>query len=243
MFTCYPVSKGVSAGKQSYLSFDPLVGELVEQWVASHPLPGWCRLVGMKSTGYLFVLFCQLMLPTAVGGEVLRSVNEDNGLETWHFINGDIEIELVQRLPDQTRALFMNHAFSREVIEKLATSCMFQTIIRNNGKSGTQQPVSVDLTAWRMTYNGRITGIQLKEPWLAAWSDEDASPSAKLVIRWGMFPTQQEYMPGDYNWGLTAYGIPPGSVFDLEVSWQEGNKNHTGKINRIHCAPDVEKLK
>jgi len=48
----------------------------------------------------------------------------------------------VQRLPDQTRALFMQHEFSREVIEGMAMSCMFQTIIRNSGKSGIGQPVS-----------------------------------------------------------------------------------------------------
>jgi hypothetical protein len=84
----------------------------------------------MKRFSCLMFLFCQLMLPAAMGGEVLRSANEENGLEQWHFIDGDIEIELVQRLPDQTRALFMNHEFSREVIEELATSCMFQTIIR-----------------------------------------------------------------------------------------------------------------
>jgi len=178
-----------------------------------------------------------------VQAEVLRSVNEDNGLEKWHFIAGDIEIELVQRLPDQTRALFMKHEFSREVIEELATSCMFQTIIRNSGRSGEGKPVSIDLTRWRMQHAGKVTGIVLKEPLLESWTDADAAPAAKLVIRWGMFPTQQEYLPGDYNWGLTAYGIPPGSVFDLDVSWQEGGQFHSGKIGGVTCAPDVDRLK
>ena len=175
--------------------------------------------------------------------EVLRSVNEENGLEKWHFIAGDIEIELVQRLPDQTRALLMKHEFSREVIEELATSCMFQTIIRNSGRSGEGKPVSIDLTRWRLQHAGKITGMVMKEPLLESWTDADAAPAAKLVIRWGMFPTQQEYLPGDYNWGLTAYGIPPGSVFDLDVNWQEGGRFHAGKIGDITCAPDVDRLK
>ena len=164
------------------------------------------------------VLVCSISTALLVHAEVLRSSNEDNGLEKWHFIEGDIEIELIQRLPDQTRALFMQHEFSREVIEGLATSCMFQTIVRNSGKSGTGQPVSIDLTRWRMRHAGKVSGIQLKEPLIESWSDTDASPAAKLVVRWGMFPTRQEYLPGDYNWGLTAYAIPPGSQFDLEVS-------------------------
>jgi hypothetical protein len=197
------------------------------------------RLPG-RIAGLLFFL---LLMPLLCSAGVLRSTNEENGLERWHFIEGDIEIELVQRLPDQTRALFMNHAFSKEVIEQLAQSCMFQTIIRNSGKSSTGQAVAIDLTQWRMQHAGKTRGILLKEPLLASWSDDDADPAAKLVVRWGMFPTQQEYLPGDYNWGLTAYGIPPGSTFDLAVTWQQGSTPHRGEIRGILCAPDVDKLK
>ncbi len=183
------------------------------------------------------------LVTACTDAQVLHSVNEENGLQTWHFIDGDIEIELVQRLPDQSRALFMKHEFSRDVIESLALSCMMQTIIRNSGKSGSGQAVSIDLTQWRMQHKGTNSGIRLKEQWLASWSDEQASPAARLIIRWGMFPTQQEYLPGDYNWGLTTYGIAPGSVFDLEVSWKEGDKLRSVKIGDIVCAPDVDKLK
>ena len=197
---------------------------------------------------YKLRLLCAFLLPGAVlmpaaVAEVTRSVNPDNGLEGWHFADGDIEIELIQRLPDQTRALFMNHEFSREVIEQLALSCMFQTIVRNADRSGSDRVVSIDLTQWRMRHDGKVGGILLKEPLLASWSDTDASPAAKLVVRWGMFPTQQDYMPGDYNWGLTAYGVPPGTEFDLRVSWREGDVEHTGEILGVVCAPDVDKLK
>ncbi len=183
------------------------------------------------------------LVTACTDAQVLHSVNEENGLQTWHFIDGDIEIELVQRLPDQSRALFMKHEFSRDVIESLALSCMMQTIIRNSGKSGSGQAVSIDLTRWRMQHKGVTSGIRLKEQWLASWSDEQASPAARLIVRWGLFPTQQEYLPGDYNWGLTTYGIAPGSVFDLAVSWEEGGKPRSGKISNIVCAPDVDKLK
>jgi len=189
------------------------------------------------------LLFFLLVMPLLCAAEVQRSANEENGLEKWHFIDSDIEIELVQRLPDQTRALFMNHAFSREVIEQLALSCMFQTIVRNTGKSGAGQVIAIDLTQWRMQHAGKTGSILLKEPLLASWSDEDADAAAKLVIRWGMFPTQQEYLPDDYNWGLTAYGIPPGSTFDLAVTWREGEVQRSGEIKGIVCAPDVDKLK
>jgi hypothetical protein len=187
----------------------------------------------------LLLLACAAMPARA---ELRRSVNPDNGLQGWHFSSSDVEIELIQRLPDQTRALFMNHEFSRAVIEQLALSCMFQTIIRNTGTPGTDRTVSVDLAQWRMRHDGNRGGILLKEPLLASWSDEQASPAARLVVRWGMFPTQQDFQPGDYNWGLTAYGIPPGSRFDLEVVWMEDGERLSAEIADIFCAPDVDRL-
>lgn len=189
----------------------------------------------------LWLAGCLLAAPVCAG--VTQSVNESNGLRGWNFTEGDIGIELIQRLPDQTRALFMNHEFSREVIEQLALSCMFQTIIRNSGASGSGQPVAIDLVEWRVTHDGKVGPILLKEPLLDSWSTEQASAAAKLVVRWGMFPTQQEFLPGDYNWGLTAYGIAPGSTFKLEVHWTEGGKPRTGTIDGLVCAPDVDQLK
>ena len=199
----------------------------------------------MSRISKIIMLLCMLvaLVSACTDERVLHSVDDDNGLQKWHFIDGDIEIELVQRLPDQSRALFMKHEFSRDVVEDLALSCMMQTIIRNSGKSGSGQAVLIDLAQWRMQHKGRESGIRLKEQWLASWSDEQASPAARLIVRWGLFPTQQEYLPGDYNWGLTTYGIAPGSVFDLAVSWEEGGEPRSGKINDIVCAPDVDKLK
>ena len=188
------------------------------------------------------VLLLSILLPAAAMADVVHSTNPENGLQGWLFSDGDIEIELIQRLPDQTRALFMQHAFSGAVVEELATSCMFQTIIRNTGKSGSGQPVAVDLTAWRIQHAGKTGPIKLKEPWMAGWPEDAADEAARLMFRWGMFPTRQEFLPGDYNWGLTAYGIPPGAVFDLEVSWQQGGTAGSGKITAIVCAPDVEAL-
>ena len=136
----------------------------------------------MNVMARLALLLCAVYcMPVSLQAEVTHSVNEENGLRGWRLLEGNIEIELIQRLPDQTRAMFMNHKFSREVIEQLALSCMFQTIIRNTGKSGSGQAVSVDLTQWRMRHDGRSGGILLKEPLLTSWSDEEASPAAKLV--------------------------------------------------------------
>ena len=196
-----------------------------------------------RGFGIVIVLLAGAMLSALLPAAVRHSVNEDNGLRGWQFLQGDIEIELIQRLPDQTRAMLMKHEFSREVVEQLALSCMFQTIIRHTGQSEAGEPVTIDLTRWRMHHAGRESGIVMKEALLKSWSTEDASDKAKLVVRWGMFPTEQEYLPSDYNWGLTAYGISPGSHFDLDVNWEQGGQLFSGRILDVVCAPDVEKLK
>ena len=196
----------------------------------------------MRHAAGLAALLLSMLLPVPVVAEVTHSVNEENGLRGWQLLSGDIEIELIQRLPDQTRALFMNHNFSRDVIEQLALSCMFQTIIRNTGTSGSDRVIDIDLADWRMHHAGREQGILLKEPLLASWTDDDADPAARLVVRWGMFPTRQSYRPTDYNWGLTAFGIAPGETFDLDVSWKEDGRPFTARFNGIVCAPDVDRL-
>lgn len=178
----------------------------------------------------------------AVRADVSTDQDAETGLRSWTWSHQGVSIELVQRLPDQTRAMFMQHAFSSAVIEELATSCMFQTIVRNTGKSGSGQPVAVDLGTWRVQHDGRTGPIKLKEPWMASWPEAAADQAARLVFRWGLFPTRQEFLPGDYNWGLTAYGLAPGSEFDLEVSWQQGGSPRSARITGIVCTPDVDAL-
>ena len=189
------------------------------------------------------MLLLSVFSPATISATVDQSINDENGLRGWHFRADNIEIELIQRLPDQTRAMLMKHRFSPAVIEQLAQSCMFQTIIRNISDADSGQVVTIDQSQWRIHHNGREQGIMLKEPLLESWGVDDADDAARLVVRWGMFPTRQEYLASDYNWGLTAFGLPPGTRFDLDVSWGVGGVQHTGRIPAIVCAPDVDTLK
>ncbi len=183
-------------------------------------------------------------LPAIAGaGDVVRSVDGETGLAKWSFTAGDVGIELIQRLPDQTRGFFQARNFPPAVADEIARNCIFQTIIRNNGASGSGSPVTVNLETWRIRHDGVEGGVKLKEPWLASWSEASAGPAARLAFQWAMFPTRQEFLPGDYNWGMTAFGLSPGSAFDLHVTWQNGELADSGWIRGIECAPDVENLK
>jgi hypothetical protein len=123
-----------------------------------------------------------VLFSTASAGAT-RSANEETGLVKWHLIEGDFEVELVQRLPDQTRGFFLARGFSRDIANEIATSCVFQTIIRNNGASGTGQPLAVDLGQWRMIQAGKERGIRLKEDWIRSWPDDGIRIATRYRIR------------------------------------------------------------
>jgi hypothetical protein len=191
---------------------------------------------------FWLLLAVMMRLPVAAAG-VMRSADGETGLAKWSFIAGDVEIDLIQRLPDQTRGFFQARKFPAAVADEIARNCIFQTIIRNKGIPGAGNPLSVNLATWRIRHDGTEGGVKLKEPWLASWSGGAVGQAARLAFQWAMFPTRQEFLPGDYNWGMTAYGLSPGTAFDLLVVWRSGGLADSGWIRGIECAPDVEKLK
>jgi hypothetical protein len=174
--------------------------------------------------------------------EAIHSTDPDTGLRKWHLEEGNLEVELVQRLPDQTRGFFMARGFSPAIAEEIAVSCIFQTIIRNTGSQADGAAVSIDLAQWRVIRADGDQGVRLKEPWIASWPENAVSEVSRLAFQWALFPTQQEFLADDYNWGMTAFDLPPGAVFDLDFVWQEDGKVRTARIAAIECAPDVERL-
>ncbi|MGD8631341.1 MAG: hypothetical protein PVH38_10505 [Gammaproteobacteria bacterium] len=184
-----------------------------------------------------------LLLPClSHAAQAIHSTDPDTGLRKWHLVDGNLEVELIQRLPDQTRGFFMARGFSPAIAEEIARSCIFQTIIRNTGSQADGAAVSIDQAQWRVIHADGEQGVRLKEPWIASWPENVVSEASRLAFQWALFPTQQEFLADDYNWGMTAFGLPPGAVFDLDFVWQEDGKVRTARIAAIECAPDVERL-
>ena len=178
-----------------------------------------------------------------LAADIAHSTNEDTGLRKWQLLDGNLEIELVQRLPDQTRGFFMARGFSAAIAEEIAVSCIFQTVIRNSGQPDAGRTIGIDLTKWRVLYAGGEQAVRLKEPWIASWPEGAVSEASRLAFQWALFPTRQEFLADDYNWGMTAFGPPPGATFDLDLTWQEDGHARSVRIEAIECAPDVERLR
>lgn len=198
----------------------------------------------LRPAGWSHVPFaCLALISFSAHCGVVRGTDEETGLVGWHLTENGFEIELVQRLPDQTRGFFLARGFPAAIADEIAVSCIFQTIVRNAGSSAQALPVSVDLALWRILHAGREDGVRLKEAWMNSWPRDKVSEASRLAFRWATFPTQQEFLPGDYNWGMTAFGLAPGEVFDLKVVWREDTQTRSAWVRDVECAPDVDSLR
>ena len=163
----------------------------------------------------------------------------ETGLARWHFRDGALSVELVQRLPDQTRAFFMGRGFSADSADRIALACVFQAIVRNDAKPRSGGPaLAIDLARWRVDHGSGSQPLPLETDWQMRWEAAAEPQSARIAFRWAMFPTEQVFQPGDYNWGMVALGARPGTDVDVELFWREGPRERHGRLGGIRCHTD-----
>ena len=159
------------------------------------------------------------------------------GLRSWIWEQDGISIQLIQRLPDQTRAFFIGRGFSTRNANLISQACVFQSIFRNDGT----QPIHYDLDQWSIQPAGKTPDalpLQTRERWEKIWRTNKTNPAALIAFRWSLLPTRQAFEPGDYNWGMISFGLPPGKTFDLPLSLSVNGKMVTGSIPAIVCRAD-----
>jgi len=164
-------------------------------------------------------------------GETRSGEQPETGLAFWEWRREGVSLKLVQRLPDQTRAFFLGRGFPREAADDIARNCVFQSIFRNEG----QAPLDYDLREWRILHNGQTMPMRLQAEWDRKWSANQISEPARIAFRWSLLPPQQHFEPGDYNWGMLSFGLPPGELFDLELVVHIDGRTIEGRIPNIQC--------
>lgn len=184
--------------------------------------------------------FCAVALSAfCAQAEVSTGQDEDAGLPYWELREPGLSVRLVQRHPDQTRAFFLARGFSREDVELIAQSCVFQTIFRNTAQATSSDTLEYDLKKWRVQTAGEPQSMRIREDWAKIWATRGIAKPARIAFEWALFPTRQSYNPGDYNWGMSVFGLPPDSRFDLSLFWTQSGKSHSAVISGIHCAADT----
>ena len=161
-----------------------------------------------------------------------RQADPDTGAETWRTQAYGVTLRLTQILPDQARAFYINRGFKAEDAEPYATACIYMTVLRNDAAPGA---LHFELKDWRVRVNGDSRPLPPLDDWMALWQQRGLSEPARIAFRWAQFPPEQEYAPGEWNQGMLAVGLPPGSRFDLLARWQVADKRYEGVLTDVRC--------
>jgi hypothetical protein len=174
------------------------------------------------------VVILLLIFPMMLSGEeVQKKQDPETGLLSWNIEDRGLSLELIQLLPDYIRAIYSSRGLPKDIVEDMASYCVFGTIIKN--LSDTQ--LSYRVADWRyVTADGKEHVLKTKTQWLTEWRKRG------VKFAWSLLPDDQVFDVGDWSQGFTTVKLPHGSTFDLVFTWKLEEKIHAGKIENLHCA-------
>jgi hypothetical protein len=183
-----------------------------------------------------------LSLAVPAAAVISTGIDAEAELPYWEVVEHGVSIRLVQRLPDQTRGFYQARGFSIADAERVAQSCMFQTVIKNVAPPSDPGVIEYNLDEWIVHAGGAQRRMKTREDWQKEWTARRAPRAAQLAFEWGLMPTRQTYRPGDYNWGLSVFDLAPGTSFDLDAVWRQGGERRSARLKGVVCAPDSHVL-
>lgn len=172
--------------------------------------------------------------PASGAQQAVAFTDQRTGVGGWRFEDQGMRVQLIQRLPDQTRAFFLGRGFQADNADRLAARCLFQTIIHNTERHG-GDTIRLDLSEWRVVKNSQRLPLLLKSDWQQVWAEHGVSQRARIAFQWAFFPTRQMFAPGDWNMGMTSYPVAPGEALELEIVWHSGGQRHQQRIEGPVC--------
>ena len=177
----------------------------------------------------IIALQISLLSNELMAAEVTIHKNDVSGLLTWTSKDEGLSIELIQLLPDFVRAIYGKHNFSKKEIERIASYCVFGTIVRNtSGKH-----LSYRVNNWRyQSTDKKLRSVKTKTQWLEEWK------KAGISFSWTLLPDIGEFAVGDWQQGFTTIDLPRDSEFDLTYKWRLGDEEHSGVLKNVKCAPE-----
>ncbi len=185
------------------------------------------KYILVKST-LLSVLL--LLAAAAPAKEMSVHKNEVTGLLSWTGDNDGFKIQLIQLIPDFVRAVYAKHNFPKQEVERVASYCVFGTILKNTS----DKQLSYRVSDWRYrTQDGKQHPVKTKTQWLQEWQ------KAGITFSWTLLPDIGEFSVGDWQQGFTTIKLPRETRFDFIYKWQLDGVAHTGELKNISCAPDA----
>lgn len=186
-----------------------------------------------------FVIILSVIHLPGYGAKVVTGKDEQALLPYWELQTDAMKLRLVQRLPDQTRAYFSGRGFNKDDVDLISSRCFFQSIYANTDKGESVNVIDYNLRDWKIIYNGKKLPVMIRETWRDIWQARNTEQAQKIAMEWSLLPTRQTLKAADYNWGMTAYPLPHGVTFKLDIVWKINGKIKKASINNMKCADDV----
>ena len=147
-----------------------------------------------------------------------------------------LRLELAPLSLDLVRAFFIGRDFSAADADYIAKAgCIFRSAIGNSGKTNSDPKISIQLKKWRIIQADQHKPPMTREDWADVWKKRGVDQSPAIAFHWALYPTEQQYSPTDYNWGLISFAMPPGTKFDLEVTWLMSGKRQQKLLKNLEC--------
>ncbi len=185
------------------------------------------RLNGLKLAA---VLGISLQSAPALA-EVEIFTEGNSKLLAWKAQHPGFSLQFIQLLPDYIRAIYSARGLQPDVVELMASYCVFGTIIKNES----DKELAYRVADWRyVTNDGKSNPVKTKTQWLEEWE------KLGVAFRWSLLPDDQSFAPGDWSQGFTTLPLPPDETFDLHYSWTLEGKTHEATIKDLRCAPATQ---
>jgi len=187
-----------------------------------------------KQLRYFLMLLIFVAMAPLNAAKVSVHENNETGLITWKAEDEGFSIELIQLIPDFIRAIYAKHNFPPEEVERIASFCMFGTILKNTSK----QDMHYRVANWRYRpHDGVEHPVKTKTQWLKEWSE------LGIKFSWTLLPDSGDFEVGDWQQGFTTIKLSDDmtrdTLFDFIYTWKLGEKSFTGTIKDLSCAPQT----
>lgn len=202
--------------------------------------PGFCIMSGSPQVTArhrrvaiavaLLMLSVSMFLDAGEGEPVMR-VDPNTGLKSWEYQGKELAIEFLQVPPDFIRASFAARGLPKDLIESVATQCVFGSIVRNLS----DQPLSYRVADWRYLTTGDVEHeIKTKTQWLEQWH------GMGVRFSWSILADDVTFSKGDWIQGFTTIPEPHGSRIDIKVVWSIAGERYEKILPDLECAPTPE---
>ena len=200
----------------------------LEPYIYTHALGMGPR----RRSNILALMALAALASLPVASEPTRS-DPDTGAATWETQAHGVTLSLTQLLPDQVRAFYVNRGFDLPDADIFARACVFMTVMRNDAAPG-----ELSVFAWPIGRSNRLVrlgGCPLgRLAGAVAGARGERGGAGRLPL--GAFPPEQIYAPGEWNQGMLATGLAPGSRFDLIARWTVAGQAYEGRLDDVRCS-------